>query len=90
METIIRDEAGNILSQLETAGTARNRGKLVNRSSKPVYSRDKKTRKLVVTAHEVVWIKTLHGKLVFSLQKYQVDARETNYLTVTNQLQEAM
>ena len=35
-----------------------------------------------------MWIKTLHGKFVFSLQKYQVDARETNYLSVTNQLQE--
>jgi len=35
-----------------------------------------------------VWIKTLHGKFVFSLQKYQLDARETNYLTLTNQLQE--
>ena len=35
-----------------------------------------------------MWIKTLHGKFVFSLQKYQFDARETNYLTETNQLQE--
>lgn len=35
-----------------------------------------------------MWIKTLHGKFVFSLQKYQFDARETNYLALTNQLQE--
>ena len=34
-----------------------------------------------------MWIKTLHGKFVFSLQKYQFDARETNYLALTNQLQ---
>jgi hypothetical protein len=35
-----------------------------------------------------VWIKTLHGKFVFALQKYQFDDRETNYLALTNQLQE--
>ncbi len=35
-----------------------------------------------------MWIKTLHGKFVFSLQKYQFDARETNYLVLTNELQE--
>ncbi len=34
-------------------------------------------------------IKTLHGKFVFSLQKDQFDAGETNYLTLTNQLQES-
>jgi len=35
-----------------------------------------------------VWIKTLHGRFLFSLQKYQLDAQETNYLALTNQLQE--
>lgn len=35
-----------------------------------------------------MWIKTLHGKFVFSLQKYQCETQETNYLTLTNQLQE--
>lgn len=35
-----------------------------------------------------MWIKTLHGKFVFGLQKYQFDERETNYLAVTNQMQE--
>lgn len=35
-----------------------------------------------------MWIKTLHGKFVFALQKYQFDARETNYLALTNQVQE--
>ncbi len=35
-----------------------------------------------------MWIKTLHGKFVFCLQKYQLDAQETNYLALTNQLQE--
>lgn len=34
-----------------------------------------------------MWIKTIHGKFVFSLQKYQLDAQETNYLALTNQLQ---
>ena len=37
--------------------------------------------------HEAVWIKTLHGKFVFPLHKYQLDAQETNYLALTNQLQ---
>lgn len=32
--------------------TARNRGKLVNRGSKPVHARDKKTKNLVVTVHD--------------------------------------
>lgn len=35
-----------------------------------------------------MWIKTIHGKFVFALQKYQFDERETNYLSLTNQLQE--
>lgn len=35
-----------------------------------------------------MWIKTLHGKFMFSLQKYQFDAQEDNYLALTNQLQE--
>jgi len=35
-----------------------------------------------------VWIKTLHGKFVFSLQKYEFHAQETNYFKLTNQLQE--
>ncbi len=35
-----------------------------------------------------MWIKALHGKFVFALQKYQFDARETNYLALTNQLQD--
>lgn len=34
-----------------------------------------------------MWIKPLHGKFVFSLQKYQLDTQETNYLALTNQLQ---
>ena len=35
-----------------------------------------------------MWIKTLHGKFVFGLQKYQFETQETNYLALTNQLQE--
>ena len=35
-----------------------------------------------------MWIKTLHGKFVFSLQKYEFHAQETNYFKLTNQLQE--
>ncbi|MDZ4876733.1 MAG: hypothetical protein CLLPBCKN_006168 [Chroococcidiopsis cubana SAG 39.79] len=35
-----------------------------------------------------MWIKTIHGKFVFGLQKYQCEAQETNYLSLTNQLQE--
>jgi hypothetical protein len=36
----------------------------------------------------LVWIKTLHGKFVFGLQKYHFHAQETNYFELTNQLQE--
>jgi hypothetical protein len=42
----------------------------------------------IATAHEVVWIKIIHGKFVFSLQKHRFNARETNYLSLTNQLPE--
>jgi len=35
-----------------------------------------------------VWIKTIHGKFVFGLQKYQCETQETNYLALTKQLQE--
>jgi hypothetical protein len=36
-----------------------------------------------------VWIKTLHGKFVFCLQKYQLQAHSTNYFELTNQLQQS-
>jgi hypothetical protein len=35
-----------------------------------------------------VWIKTLHGKFVFPLQKYQGHEQGTSYFKLTNQLQE--
>lgn len=35
-----------------------------------------------------MWIKTIHGKFVFGLQKYRCETQETNYLALTNQLQE--
>ncbi len=35
-----------------------------------------------------MWIKTLHGKLVFALQKYHLQAQSTNYFELTNQFQE--
>lgn len=60
---------------------------LLTEARAQVYPRDKKTRNLVVTAHESVWIKTIHGKFVFGLQKYQCETQETNYLALTNQLQ---
>lgn len=35
-----------------------------------------------------VWIKTLHGKFQFCLQKYQINKEEINYFQLSNQLQE--
>jgi hypothetical protein len=35
-----------------------------------------------------VWIKTLHGKFEFYLQKYQANKKETNYFQLSEQLQE--
>jgi len=35
-----------------------------------------------------VWIKTLHGKFVFSLQKYKISRQTTSYFKLTNQLEE--
>ncbi len=35
-----------------------------------------------------MWIRQEHGKFVFCWQKYQFEAQETNYLALTNQLQE--
>jgi hypothetical protein len=73
---------------VETTGTTPNRGRFINWSTKPVHTRDKKTRNLIVTAHDWCGLRQYNGKFVFSLQKYQFDAQETNYLTLTNQLQE--
>ena len=36
---------------------------------------------------QLVWIKTLHGKKVFALQKYQVHGQSTSYFKLTKQLQ---
>ena len=35
-----------------------------------------------------MWIKTLHGKFVFGLQKYQISKQTTSYFELTNQLRE--
>lgn len=35
-----------------------------------------------------MWIKTLHGKFVFELQKYKLQAQPTNYFELTHQLQQ--
>ncbi len=35
-----------------------------------------------------VWIKTLHGKFEFYLQKYQTNKKESNYFQLSEQLQE--
>lgn len=74
VEVVIRDEEGNILSQLalawmdlgsqslhdiarslrdvETTGATGNRGRFVKWGTKPVHTRDKKNKNLIVTAHE--------------------------------------
>lgn len=35
-----------------------------------------------------LWIKTLHGKFEFGLQKYQINQKESNYFQLSGQLQE--
>lgn len=76
---------------LETTGTCANGGRLVKSSSKPIHSRDKKTGNLAALScngTQLVWIKTLHGKFVFCLHKYQFHRHSTNYFKLTNQLQQ--
>ncbi len=36
-----------------------------------------------------MWIKTLHGKFVFELQKYQISKQATSYFELTNQLKQS-
>jgi hypothetical protein len=52
------------------------------------FTQEIKKQKASCNGSRLIWIKTVHGKFVFSLQKYQFDDRETNYLSLTNQLQE--